>query len=148
ELEGLEAGFLEFIELALGPGGAIAVALESLYAAMGGNTSEVNVRWEAVAAPSGYSARYAIQAAVNDGSFRAATFFLDVPADPDEPTRIALVGDQVVIANSDGSVLKTALVVEDGEIKFDGARAGRITDPTGGDEMAIDFDDPEILMLG
>ena len=44
--------------------------------AMGGNTSEVNVRWEAVAAPGGYSARYAIQAAVNDGSFRAATFFL------------------------------------------------------------------------
>ena len=143
----VEAGFVEVIEVALGPGGAIATALSSLYAAMGGNTSEVNVRWEAVAAPSGYSARYAIQAAVNDGEFRAATFFMDVPADPEEPTRIVMVGDQVVIANPDGSVLKTALLVEDGEIKFEGARAGRISS-SDGTSMYTDYDNPEIYMEG
>lgn len=112
ELEGLEASFTEIIEVALGPGGAIAMALESLYAAMGGNTSEVNVRWEAVAAPAGYSARYAIQAAVNDGSFRAATLFLDVPADPGDPTRIGFMAGQTVFFTSGG--LPIALMDEDG----------------------------------
>lgn len=101
ELEGLEASFTEIIEVALGPGGAIAVALESLYAAMGGNSSQVNIRWEAVAAPDGYSARYAIQAAVDDGSFRAATFFLDVPTDPDQPTRIVMMADQIAFMGAD-----------------------------------------------
>lgn len=103
ELEGLEASFTEIIEVALGPGGAIAQALESLYAAMGGNTAEVNIRWEAVAAPTGYAARYAIQAAVNDGSFRAATFFLDVPADPNQPTRIGFMADNTVFFLADGT---------------------------------------------
>jgi hypothetical protein len=112
ELEGLEASFTEVIEVALGPGGAIALALESLYAAMGGNTAEVNVRWEAVAAPIGYSARYAIQAAVNDGTFRAATLFLDVPADPGDPTRIGFMAGQTVFFTSGG--LPIALMDEDG----------------------------------
>lgn len=94
ELEGLEASFTEIIEVALGPGGAIAQALESLYAAMGGNTAEVNIRWTAQAAPSGYSARYAVQAAVNDGTFRSATLFLDVPADVSQPTRIGVMAGQ------------------------------------------------------
>jgi len=146
KLDTLSASFDEVIEVALGPGGAIATALSSLYAAMGGNSSEVNVRWQAVAAPVGYSARYAIQAAVNDGSFRAATFLLDVPANPAEPTRVVLVGDQVVLANSDASILKPALLVEDGEIKFVGARAGRIASADG-TSMVLDFDDPEILMV-
>ena len=108
----LEAGFAEIFEVALGPGGAIAVALESLYAAMGGNTSQVNIRWEAVAAPSGYSARYAIQAAVNDGSFRAATLFLDVPADPMQPTRIGLMAGQTAFFTSGG--VPIGLIDEDG----------------------------------
>ncbi|HWJ89101.1 MAG TPA: phage tail protein [Pelagibacterium sp.] len=103
ELEGLEASFTEVIEVALGPGGAIATALESLYAAMGGNTAEVNVRWEAAAAPSGYRARYAIQAAVDDGVFRAATMFLDVPEDPNEATRIGFMADNVAFFLADGT---------------------------------------------
>lgn len=112
ELEGLEASFVEIIEVALGPDGAIAQALESLYAAMGGNTAEVNVRWQAQAAPSGYSARYAIQAAVNDGTFRAATLFLDVPANPAQPTRIGLMAGQTAFFTSTGVPL--ALINEDG----------------------------------
>lgn len=112
ELEGLEASFTEIIEVALGPGGAIATALESLYAAMGGNTAEVNIRWTAQAAPSGYSARYAVQAAVNDGTFRAATLFLDVPADPTQPTRIGLMAGQTAFFTAAG--VPIALIDENG----------------------------------
>lgn len=115
ELEGLEASFTEIIEVALGPGGAIAQALESLYAAMGGNTAEVNIRWSAVAAPDGYSARYAIQAAVNDGSFRAATLFLDVPSDPAQPTRIGLMAGQTAFLSSAGSPI--AIISDDGVMR-------------------------------
>lgn len=114
----LEASFTEVIEVALGPGGAIASALETLYAAMGGNTSEVNVRWEAVAAPSGYSARYAITAAVNDGSYRSASLLLDVPADTESPTRIVLDADQTVIS-TDGGTTVAALFNSDGAIVRD-----------------------------
>jgi hypothetical protein len=115
KLGDLEASFTEVIEVAIGPGGAIAVALESLYAAMGGNTSEVNVRWEAAAAPSGYSARYAITAAVNDETYRAATFFLDVPADTGQPTRIGFAAGQTVFFTSGGDPI--ALMDEDGHFK-------------------------------
>jgi hypothetical protein len=115
KLGDLEASFTEVIEVAIGPGGAIAVALESLYAAMGGNTSEVNVRWEAAAAPSGYSARYAITAAVNDETYRAATFFLDVPADTGQPTRIGFMAGQTVFFTSGGDPI--ALMDEDGHFK-------------------------------
>jgi hypothetical protein len=112
QMDNLEASFNEIIEVALGPGGAIATALESLYAAMGGNTAEVNVQWAAVAAPTGYSARYAIQAAVNDGSFRSATLFLDVPADAGQPTRIGFEAGQTVFFTSDGTPL--AVIGDDG----------------------------------
>lgn len=115
ELEGLEASFTEIIEVALGPGGAIAQALESLYAAMGGNTAEVNIRWEAQAAPEGYSARYAIQAAVNDGSFRAATMFLDVPANPAQPTRVGFMADNTAFFLSDGTPV--ALFDHNGDLR-------------------------------
>ncbi len=141
----LRAGFIEVIEVAVGPGSAIATAIQSLYAAMGGNTSEVNIRWEAVAAPGGYAARYAIQAAVNDGSFRAATFFMDVPSNPLLPTRIVLDADQVLFTDTAGSVVLPAVVIEGGELKFVGARAGRISDVTGV-EMILDFDNKEIYM--
>ena len=94
ELEGLEASFTEVIEVALGPGGAIAQKLESLYAAMGGGTSEVNVRWEAVAAPAGFGARYIIQLRAGDGNMRTATLFGDVPEDPTQPTRWGVMAGQ------------------------------------------------------
>jgi hypothetical protein len=99
----LEASFNEIIEVALGPGGAIATALEALYAAMGGNTAAVNVRWEAQAAPSGFAARYAITAEVNDGHRRSAVFFIDVPTDNSQPTRVGSMADQFVWFASDGT---------------------------------------------
>lgn len=145
QLDELTASFDEVIEVALGPGGAIATALSSLYAALGGNSAQVNVRWEAVAAPGGYAARYAIQAAVDDGDFRSATLFLDVPSNPAHPTRVVVDANQFIV--TDGSGDYPAFVVEGGELKFVGARAGRITSADG-TSMVIDFDDPEIFMEG
>lgn len=95
ELEGLEASFTEVIEVALGPGGAIAQKLESLYAAAGGGTSEVNVRWEAIASPeAGYGVRYMIQLRAGDGDMRTATLFGDVPEDEGQPTRWGVMAGQ------------------------------------------------------
>lgn len=125
----LEASFTEVIEVALGPGGAIATALSSLYAAMGGSDSQVNVRWESVAAPSGFSARYAITAEVNDGLRRSASFMLDVPADPDGKTRIVLDADQTVIS-TDGGANVEAMFDEDGAVIRD-LRVGTIEGPGG-----------------
>lgn len=146
KLGALEASFTEVVETALGPSGAIATALSSLYAAMGGSSSQVNIRWQAVAAPVGYSARYAVQAAVDDGSFRAATFMLDVPANPAEQTRIVLDANQVVFTDTSGTALP-AVAIEGGELKFVGARAGRISSADG-TTMWVDFDNPEIYMEG
>src|SRR5690606_14596332 len=104
ELEQLQASFTEIIEVALDPegSGAMALVIQQLRAALGGNSSEINVRWETAAAPEGYSARFVLQAAVNDGTFRAATLFLDVPADPLQPIRIGLMAGQTAFLSSDG----------------------------------------------
>lgn len=143
QLDSLTASFDEVIEVAIGPGGSIATALSSLYAAMGGNSSEVNVRFEAVAAPSGYSARYAIQAAVNDGTFRAATFYLDVPSDPMAPTRIVAAADQFII--TDGVADHAPFIFEDGVAKLALSRAGKITSYDGV-SMVTDYDNVEFYM--
>jgi sulfur carrier protein ThiS len=125
----LEASFTEIIEVALGPGGAIATSLASLYAAMGGNSSQVNVRWQAQAGPIGYAARYAITAEVNDGDIRSASFFLDVPTNPAEPTRIVLDADQTVISTDGGSTV-VALFDSNGAIIRD-LKVGTIVGPGG-----------------
>lgn len=101
----IEAGYLEAIEVATGTGSAIATAIESLYVAMGGNTAAVNIVWEALAAPSGYAARYGITASVDDGAYRSASLLLDVPTNPASPSRIVLDAGQVVITSDAGATL-------------------------------------------
>lgn len=112
ELEGLEASFTEVIEVALGPGGAIAQRIDSLYAAMGGSSAEINVSWKAIAAPAGVSARYALQALALDGTGRTATFLVDVPQDPLKPTLIGFMAGQTAFFTSGGAPI--GLVDEDG----------------------------------
>jgi hypothetical protein len=114
ELEGLEASFNEIVEVALNPEGnsALAQAIQSLRAAMGGSTAEINIRWQVVAAPAGMSARYAIQALATDGTDRSATFFIDVPEDPAQPARIGLMAGQTVFFTSAG--VPIGLVDENG----------------------------------
>lgn len=70
---------------------------------------------------------------------------MDVPANPASPTRIVLDANQTLFTDSSGSTPLPAVVIEGGELKFVGARAGRISDVTG-TEMIIDFDGKEIYM--
>jgi hypothetical protein len=137
------AGYLEAIEVATGPGSAIAQSIETVNVALGGNTAEVNIRFAAEGGPAGYAARYGVQAAVDDGDFRSASFYLDVPTDPDDPTRFVVVADQFVV--TDGVDSESPFVIEGGVVKMVATRAGRITS-FDGVSMVLDFDNPEIYM--
>jgi len=92
---------------------ATALLVQSLNAALGGNSASVNVVWEVAAAPDGYSARYVLRAEVNDGSLRQASMFLDVPANPADNTRIGFSADQIVFFASDGTPI--SYINSDGE---------------------------------
>lgn len=103
QLGELSASFTEVIEVALGPGGAVATRIDALYAAMGGNSAQINTRWNVEATEDGYGASYGLQLAVDaDGVFRAATMFADVPADTDQPTRWGFMAGQFVWFTSEG----------------------------------------------
>jgi hypothetical protein len=93
---------------------ANANAISSLRASMGGNSASVNVRYSASAGPSGYAARYVIQAAVNDGAYRGVGFYMDVPSNPSLPGRIVLQAQQTAIVDTAGNIL--ALFTSDGKL--------------------------------
>lgn len=76
----LEAGFNEIIEVALGPSGAIGGVFQTLYSAMGGSTSQVNVAWGTLAADTGFEAKYGVGAFVDDDELRTAAFGINVPS--------------------------------------------------------------------
>lgn len=123
----LEASFVEIIEVALGPGGAIATKFESLYAALGGNSAHVNVRFEAVAAPAGVSARWAVQVATDGVTFQSAGIYLEVTTLG--VSRIVLDADQTVIT-TDGGATVSALFNSDGAI-IKNLETGTIIGPGG-----------------
>jgi hypothetical protein len=125
ELGGLTASFNEVIEVALGEGGAIATALSALYAAMGGNSAEVLVRWEAVAAPSGVTARWALQLRVTGGVFAQCGIYLEITEAG--VSRIVLDASQTVIS-TDGGATIVALFNEDGAVIRD-LQSSRIIGP-------------------
>jgi hypothetical protein len=127
QLDELTASFDEVIEVALGPGGAIATALSSLYAAMGGNSAEVLVRWEAVAAPTGVAARWALQLRVVGEAFASAGIYLEVT--DLGVSRIVLDASQTVIT-TDGGTNVEAMFDEDGAVIRD-LRVGTIEGPAG-----------------
>ena len=101
----LEASFNEIIEVAIGPGGAIATSLESLYAAMGGNTAEVLVRWGAESTPVGVTARWGLQLSTDGDVFGSAAFLAQVRGGVSE---LLLNADRTVIS-SDGGTTVNAL---------------------------------------
>lgn len=123
----LQAGFSEVIEVALGPGGSIATALSSLYAAMGGNTAEVLVRWEAVATPAGVAARWALQLSVDGAAFASAGIYLEVT--DLGVSRIVLDASQTVMT-TDGGANVSALFDANGALIRD-LRVGTIEGPGG-----------------
>lgn len=122
----LEASYTEVIQVAVTQISAVAGKVETLTAAMGGNAATVNIRWAVAAAPVGYAARYGIEAAVNDGEYRSASFLMDVPVDPDDPTRIILKADQILMISNDDTNAEQPFVFEDGELSLNVANIGTV----------------------
>ena len=109
--DGLTASFNEIIEVAIGPGGAITQKLEALYAAMGGSTAQVLVRYAAESSPVGVGARWGLQVSTDDGAtFGSAALLVQVR---DGESEIVLGADRTVVSNADGSVVY-AMFNEDG----------------------------------
>ncbi|RKD61563.1 phage tail protein [Rhizobium sp. WW_1] len=73
---------------------AISSALTQVTASAGEATADGNWRIEAVAGPSGY-ARFGAQARVNNGQgYRSAGWYVDVPGDPNAPSRFLVQANQ------------------------------------------------------
>lgn len=99
--DGLTASFNEIIEVAIGPGGAITQKLEALYAAMGGSTAQVLVRYAAESSPVGVEATWGLQVSTDDGeTFGSAAFLVQVK---DGESQIVLGADRTIVSNADGS---------------------------------------------
>ncbi len=126
ELGEARAEYKEEIQLAVNDTMAVAGKVETLTAALGGSSAFVNVAWAAIAAPSGYAARYGVTAAVNDGAYRAASLLLDVPANPALPTRVIVQAGQFVVASDDGSVIKQPFTVTGGVLYANDIRANTL----------------------
>lgn len=127
ELGAARAEYREDIQLAVNETMAVAGKVESLTAALGGNTASINIAWAAVAAPSGYAARYGITAAVNDQNYRSASFLMDVPSNPASPTRIIMKAGQVVMVSDDDATIKRPFVFQSGVLYLDEVRVNQLS---------------------
>lgn len=96
------------------------IALESGY---GDATANANFRMTTTAGPAGYSARIGMEARTGGaGAYRAASFFIDVPAATGDPTRIVMMADQVVITN--GSVVRAPFIFMGGGLWLNEVNVG------------------------
>lgn len=127
ELGAARAEYREDIQLAVNETMAVAGKVESLTAALGGNTASINIAWAAVAAPSGYEARYGITAAVDDEEYRSASFLMDVPSNPASPTRIIMKAGQVVMVSDDDATIKRPFVFQSGVLYLDEVRVNQLS---------------------
>ncbi len=127
ELGAARAEYREDIQLAVNETMAVAGKVESLTAALGGNTASINIAWAAVAAPSGYAARYGITAAVNDEQYRSASFLMDVPSNPASPTRIIMKAGQVVMVSDDDATIKRPFVFQSGVLYLDEVKVNQLS---------------------
>lgn len=127
ELGAARAEYREDIQLAVNETKAVAGKVETLTAALGGNTASINIAWAAVAAPSGYAARYGITAAVNDENYRSASFLMDVPSNPASPTRIIMKAGQVVMVSDDDATIKRPFVFQSGVLYLDEVRVNQLS---------------------
>lgn len=106
---------------------ALATRTDTLTAALGGNSAQVRVKWEASAGPAGYDARFGIVTVVNDGSTRAASFMMDAPSNPSLPTRILMQADQILMYGTDPSSLKRPFVFQGGVLYLDDVRVNTLS---------------------
>lgn len=127
ELGAARAEYREDIQLAVNETMAVAGKVETLTAALGGNTASINIAWAAIAAPVGYAARYGITAAVNDGQYRSASFLMDVPSNPSSPTRIIMKAGQVVMVSDDDATIKRPFVFQSGVLYLDEVRVNQLS---------------------
>lgn len=127
ELGAARAEYREDIQLAVNETMAVAGKVESLTAALGGNTASINIAWAAIAAPVGYAARYGITAAVNDGQYRSASFLMDVPSNPASSTRIIMKAGQVVMVSDDDATIKRPFVFQSGVLYLDEVRVNQLS---------------------
>lgn len=127
ELGAARAEYREDIQIAVNETMAVAGKVETLTAALGGSSAFVNVAWAAVAAPTGYAARYGVTAAVNDGAYRAASLLLDVPSNPALPTRVIVQAGQFVVASDDGATIKQPFTVTGGVLYANDIRANKLS---------------------
>lgn len=127
ELGAARAEYREDIQLAVNETMAVAGKVETLTAALGGSSAFVNVAWAAIAAPSGYAARYGVTAAVNDGQYRSASLLLDVPANPALPTRVIVQAGQFVVASDDGATIKQPFTVTGGVLYANDIRVNSLS---------------------
>ena len=127
ELGAARAEYREDIQLAVNETMAVAGKVETLTAALGGNSASINIAWAAVAAPSGYAARYGIVAAVNDENYRSASFLMDVPSNPASPTRIIMKAGQVVMVSDDDATIKRPFVFQSGVLYLDEVRVNQLS---------------------
>ncbi|MBB4402527.1 MULTISPECIES: phage tail protein [Rhizobium/Agrobacterium group] len=127
ELGAARAEYREDIQLAVNETMAVAGKVETLTAALGGNTASINIAWAAVAAPSGYAARYGITAAVDDEQYRSASFLMDVPSNPANPTRIIMKAGQVVMVSDDDATIKRPFVFQSGVLYLDEVRVNQLS---------------------
>ncbi len=127
ELGAARASFTQDLQLAVSETQAVAGRVENLSAALGGNTASINIAWAAVAAPSGYAARYGITAAVDDEEYRSASFLMDVPSNPANPTRIIMKAGQVVMLSDDDATIKRPFVFQSGVLYLDEVRVNQLS---------------------
>lgn len=127
ELGAARAEYREDIQLAVNETMAVAGKVETLTAALGGNTASINIAWAAVAAPSGYAARYGITAAVDDEQYRSAVFLMDVPSNPSLPTRIVMQAGQVVMISDDDLTIKRPFVFQSGVLYLDEVKVNQLS---------------------
>lgn len=122
----LEASYTEVVQVAVTQIAALAAKTETLSAAMGGNTASVNIRWAAYAGPEGVATRYGIVAAANDGQYRAASFLMDVPIDPEDPTLIMFRSGRFMIVSDDDTQAQQPFIFENGELSLAVANIGEV----------------------
>lgn len=127
QIDDAVAGFDEIIELALGPGGAIAQKFETVYAALGGNSAAVLVRFVATAAPDGVAAQWSVQLSTDGETFANAGLYLQI--DELGNSQIVLDADRTLIS-TDGGTTVSAMFDEDGAL-IRNLRVGRIEGPGG-----------------
>ncbi len=108
-----------------------ATLLTQLTATVNDTSAQANLRATVNAGPTGYSARIGFEARTGGaGAWRAASFFLDVPASTSSPTRAAIVADQFVVANQaqvSGAAVFAPFIVQGGVVYMDTARIRDLT---------------------